>query len=105
MKTADLINALAVEPPPPPLRLGRRVGLALILGAAISAVLFMMALGPRIDFDEAVHTMRFDLKFIDTLALLLPCALLARSAAQARSAAGRAGCGAARARSSCSAAR
>jgi len=77
MKTADLINALAAEPPSPPLRLGRRVGLALVLGAAISAALFMMALGPRIDFDHAAHTMRFDLKFVDTLALLLPSALLA----------------------------
>ena len=51
MKTADLINALAAEPPSPPLRLGRRVGLALVLGAAISAALFMTALGPRIDFN------------------------------------------------------
>ena len=77
MKTADLINALAAEPPPPPLRLGRRVALALILGAAISAALFMTALGPRADFDAAAHTMRFDLKFVDTLALLLPSVLLA----------------------------
>jgi hypothetical protein len=76
MKTADLINALAAEPPPP-LRLGRRVALALILGAAISAALFMTALGPRGDFDAAAHTMRFDLKFVDTLALLLPSVLLA----------------------------
>jgi len=77
MKTADLINALAAEPPAPPLRLGRRVTVALALGAAISAVLFMTALGPRPDFDAAAHTMRFDLKFVDTLALLLPSALLA----------------------------
>jgi len=77
MKTADLIAALAAEPPPPPLRLGRRVALALVLGAAISAALFMTALGPRHDFDAAAHTMRFDLKFVDTLALLLPSALLA----------------------------
>jgi hypothetical protein len=77
MKTADLIAALAAEPPPPPLRLGRRVTLALVLGAAISAALFMTALGPRADFDAAAHTMRFDLKFVDTLALLLPSALLA----------------------------
>ena len=77
MKTADLIAALAAEPPPPPLRLGRRVALALVLGAAISAALFMTALGPRHDFDVAAHTMRFDLKFVDTLALLLPSALLA----------------------------
>jgi hypothetical protein len=77
MKTADLIAALAAEPPPPPLRLGRRVTLALALGAAISALLFMTALGPRHDFAAAAHTMRFDLKFVDTLALLLPSALLA----------------------------
>ena len=77
MKTADLINALAAEPPPPPLQLGRRVSLALVLGAAISAALFMTALGPRADFDVAAHTMRFDLKFVDALALLLPSVLLA----------------------------
>jgi hypothetical protein len=77
MKTADLIAALAAEPPPPPLKLGRRVALSLALGAAISAVLFMTALGPRHDFAAAAHTMRFDLKFVDTLALLLPSALLA----------------------------
>ena len=77
MKTADLIAALAAEPPPPPLRLGRRVALALVLGAGLSAVLFMTALGPRHDFVAAAHTMRFDLKFVDTLALLLPSVLLA----------------------------
>jgi hypothetical protein len=77
MKTADLISALAAEPPPPPLRLGRRVALALVVGAAISAALFMTALGPRHDFAAAAHTMRFDLKFVDTLALLLPSVLLA----------------------------
>ena len=37
----------------------------------------MTALGPRHDFVAAAHTMRFDLKFVDTLALLLPSALLA----------------------------
>jgi len=83
MKTADLISALAAEPPPPPLRLGRRVALALVVGAAISAALFMTALGPRHDFAAAAHTMRFDLKFVDTLALLLPSVLLAARLAQA----------------------
>jgi hypothetical protein len=37
----------------------------------------MTALGPRHDFAAAAHTMRFDLKFVDTLALLLPSVLLA----------------------------
>jgi hypothetical protein len=77
MKTGDLINALAAEPPPPPLRLGRRVALALVFGVAVSAALFMAALGPRPDVVAAAHTMRFDLKFLDTLALLAPSALLA----------------------------
>ena len=76
MNTADLINALAAEPIPEPIRLGRRVALALALGAAISAALFMAALGPRHDFIAAAHTVRFDLKFADALALLAPCALL-----------------------------
>ncbi|THD46016.1 MAG: DUF1109 family protein [Bradyrhizobium sp.] len=77
MKTADLIKALAAEPIPEPIRLGRRVALSLALGAAISAALFMALLGPRHDIIAAAHTMRFDLKFIDTLALLAPSALLA----------------------------
>jgi hypothetical protein len=77
MKTAELINALAAEPAAPPARLGRRVALALIVGAAISATLFMAALGPRADFAAAARTIRFDLKFVDALALLAPSALLA----------------------------
>jgi hypothetical protein len=77
MKTADLINALAAEAAAPPARLGRRVALALAVGAAISATLFMAALGPRPDFAAAARTIRFDLKFVDALALLAPSALLA----------------------------
>lgn len=76
MKTADLINSLAADPVGPPIHLGRRVALALALGAAASAALFMAALGPRPDFAEAARTVRFDLKFVDTLALLAPSALL-----------------------------
>jgi len=76
MKTAELINALAAEPKSPRARLGRRVALALMLGAAISAALFMAALGPRPDFAAAARTIRFDLKFVDSLALLAPSAFL-----------------------------
>jgi hypothetical protein len=76
MRTADLINALAADPVAPPIHLGRRVSLALALGAALSLALFMAALGPRPDFAEAARTVRFDLKFVDTLALLTPSALL-----------------------------
>jgi hypothetical protein len=76
MKTADLINSLTADPIRPRVHLGWRVVLALALGAAVSGVLFMAALGPRTDFHEAMRTVRFDLKFVDTLALLAPSALL-----------------------------
>jgi hypothetical protein len=76
MKTADLINSLVADPVAPPVHLGRRVALALALGGAVSLALFMGALGPRHDFAAAMHTMRFDLKFADTLTFLAPSALL-----------------------------
>ena len=76
MKTADLINSLAADPIAPPAQLGIRVIVALAFGAAVSLTLFMAALGPRPDFAEAARTMRFDLKFVDSLALLAPSALL-----------------------------
>jgi hypothetical protein len=75
MKTADLVNTLAADTIAP-VRLGRRLGLALALGAAASLALFMAALGPRPDFAEAARTVRFDLKFVDALALAAPSALL-----------------------------
>jgi hypothetical protein len=76
MKTADLINSLAADGVAPPVHIGRRLSLALVFGAAVSAALFMAALGPRHDIAEAARTMRFDFKFVDTLALLAPSALL-----------------------------
>lgn len=76
MRTSDLINSLAVDPVAPPVHLGRRVALSLALGAAVSLVLFMGMLGPRHDVSAAMRTVRFDLKFLDTLAFLAPSALL-----------------------------
>ena len=76
MKTADLINSLAADSVPPPIHLGRRVSLALALGAAVSLAVFMAMLGPRPDIAEAARTVRFDLKFVDTLTLLVPSVLL-----------------------------
>ncbi|MGD0564681.1 MAG: NrsF family protein [Roseiarcus sp.] len=76
MKTGDLINSLAADSAAPPIHLGRRVSLALALGAAVSLTLFMAVLGPRPDFAEAARTVRFDLKFVDALALLAPSVLL-----------------------------
>jgi hypothetical protein len=76
MKTSDLIAALAADAPARSTSIGRRLALALGAGALVSAAVFMAALGPRHDIAAAAHTMRFDMKFVDTLALLLPCALL-----------------------------
>ncbi len=76
MKTSDLIAALAADAPARSASIGRRLALALGVGALISATLFMTTLGPRHDIAAAAQTMRFDLKFVDTLTFLLPCALL-----------------------------
>jgi hypothetical protein len=76
MKTDDLILALSADARARGPSLTGRVMLALALGACVSLALFMSLLGPRPDFMPAMHTMRFDLKFLDTLALLLPALLL-----------------------------
>jgi hypothetical protein len=76
MKTTDLIAALAADSAKPAVSLGGRLSLALGLGALVSLAFFMATLGPRPDIGDAMHSMRFDFKFVDTLALLLPSALL-----------------------------
>jgi hypothetical protein len=76
MKTTELIAALAADPKPRAVHLGWRVVAALAIGGVISFSLFMAALGMRPDVARAAHTMRFDLKFLDTLTLALPSALL-----------------------------
>jgi hypothetical protein len=76
MKTDDLILALGADARRRGPSLTGRVLLALALGACISLVVFMSALGPRPDVMTAMQTVRFDLKFLDTLALLLPAFLL-----------------------------
>lgn len=76
MKTSQLIDALAADPKPRGVGLGVRFCLALALGAAASACLFMAIAGPRANFAISLQSLRFDLKFIDTIALTLPAALL-----------------------------
>jgi hypothetical protein len=76
MKTDELILALGADARPRGPSLTGRVLLALAVGACISLALFMTVLGPRHDIMTAAHTVRFDLKFLDTLALLLPAFLL-----------------------------
>ncbi len=75
MKTEDFIATLSADAAPAP-ALQRRVVTALAIGALLSLVLFMAVIGPRPDVRTAMHTMRFDLKFLDTLTLLAPALLL-----------------------------
>ena len=76
MKTSELIAALAADPVPEPVRLDRRVAIALVVGLAVSIALYFLLLGPRPDLAAGVDTMRFWLKVVDSLAFALPSLLL-----------------------------
>ena len=76
MKTSEFIAALAADPVPEPIRLGRRVAVALVVGFAASVALYVLLLGPRPDVAAACETMRFWLKFVDSFAFALPSLLL-----------------------------
>ncbi len=82
MKTDDLIAALAAdgaERRPP---VSRGLSIALAAGGLVSLVVFMAALGPRLDLAWAFSTWRFDLKLaIVAVALvlaLIDCIQIAR---------------------------
>ena len=47
MKTSELIAALAADPVPEPIRLGRRVAAALAIGFVGSVALYCLLLGPE----------------------------------------------------------
>jgi hypothetical protein len=76
VKTSEFIAALAADPVPEPIRLGRRVAFALVVGLAASVALYGLLLGPRPDVAAACETMRFWLKFVDSFAFALPTLLL-----------------------------
>ena len=76
MKTSEFIAALAADPVPEPIRLGRRVAAALAIGFAGSVALYFLLLGPRPDVVAACRSMRFWLKFVDSFAFALPSLLL-----------------------------
>ena len=69
MMTSDLIDCIVGDRLPRTMRLTSLFWLALGLGVLAAAVLFMVGVGPRSDFVIAMHTLRFDLKFVETLAL------------------------------------
>ena len=72
MNTDHLIAALSADAQLKGPPLSRRLVFALLAGGCVSFALFMTLIGPRPDVAEAAHTMRFDLKFLDTLAVLAP---------------------------------
>ena len=76
MRTSELIEALAADPMPRGPGLRASFFLAMAIGTAVSAAIFYATIGPRGDFAQAVHTLRFDMKFVDTIALLAPSAIL-----------------------------
>ena len=76
MRTSELIAALAADPVPEPVRLDRRVAIALVVGLAVSVALYFLLLGPRPDLAAGVDTMRFWLKVVDSLAFALPSLFL-----------------------------
>jgi hypothetical protein len=76
VRTSELIAALAADPVPEPVRLGRRVATALAVGFAASVALYFLLLGPRPDIAAGANTARFWLKFVDSFAFALPSLLL-----------------------------
>ncbi len=76
MRTSELIAALAADPVPEPVRVDRRVAIALVVGLAVSVALYFLLLGPRPDLAAAAETMRFWLKVVDSFAFALPSLLL-----------------------------
>ena len=77
MRTSELIAALAADPVPAPIRLGRRVAAAVALGLIVSVAIFALVTEPRPDITAAARTPRFLLKFVDSFAFALPSVLLA----------------------------
>jgi hypothetical protein len=76
VKTSELIAALSADPVPEPIRLGRRVALALAIGFVGSVALYCLMLGPRQDIAAGAETMRFWMKCVDSIAFALPTLLL-----------------------------
>lgn len=68
MKTELLISALAQDNDPGR-SFRRTVATALLVGCCVAMIMFVIGMGPRPDFDEATHTVRFLFKFVFTILL------------------------------------
>jgi hypothetical protein len=69
VRTDELIHALVEDSRAGEVSLGRRLGLAILVGLGGSAILFEATLGPRPGVAEALHTPRFVLKIVEALLL------------------------------------
>lgn len=76
MKTDDFIAALSADDQKPGPAPGRALALALVVGVAVAGVLFLAMLGPRPDAMQAMHTMRYDFKFVVSLILAASACIL-----------------------------
>ena len=76
VRTSELIAALAADPIPERIRLGRRIAMAIALGLIVSVAMYALLSGPRPDIAAAARTVRFNLKFVDAFAFALPSLLL-----------------------------
>jgi hypothetical protein len=76
VKTSEFIAALAADPIPESVHLRRRFAAALAVGVVGALALYVLFVGPRPDIAEAARTVRFNLKFVDALALTLPSLML-----------------------------
>lgn len=88
MRTDDLVHALVTDRAVAQAPLGRQVALAIAIGFATSAVLFWVALGPRVDIAAAAVTVRFDLKIVQALLLATTAVALVLRLAQPGAGAG-----------------
>jgi hypothetical protein len=81
MRTEDLINALVVDLTVSKAPFRRILFAAITLGALIATAIFLLRLGVRPDFGQALETPRFLFKFVVTLSLVIAAtALLSRLA-------------------------
>ena len=82
MKTDAMIAALSADAPASSRSPRLALLIAVLAGALIAAGLLMMTLRPRADFMAAMHTMRFDFKFVVTLLLAATAFFVARDMAR-----------------------
>jgi hypothetical protein len=82
MKTGDLIGALSTDTAPQDASPRNAFVKAIGFGALIAGASFFATLGPRPDFMYAIHTVRFDFKFVVTLVLAATAFLAARDMAR-----------------------